>query len=233
MNIDQDAQEIRTKVSSFETDHSKQLGDFGRNSKLYRVIPTKQRKEHQSNTFYPELTTEVEALATAVHEMVFSDSSDSRFFQFLGQGDPDSDSRAYVSEAVIEKQMQLMKMEKKLLPFLRKLILQGTYPMDVRWHVKNLLKTGQLFFFDGVCEPLIEEMEAWKWGAPRAGREIPARGDDHYLDAKGYALYWLYRKMLSSAPGDAAPVTAARRQSGTLSVAQRSEEADVVTGLPA
>lgn len=155
MSLDGDAEEVLSKVDAFERDHSKQLGEFSRNYKLYRAIPTKQRSEHQSNTFYPELTIEVEALATAVHEMIFSDSSDSRFFQFIGAGDMDSQTRAYVSQAVIEKQMVLTRMEQKTLPFLRKLILQGTYPVDMRWHRRTKS------YFDPLMLAPAESFDSW------------------------------------------------------------------------
>ena len=99
------------------------------------------------------------------------------------------------------------------------------------WYMKNLLKTDQIFFFDGATEPLIEEIEAWKWGAPRAGKEVPARGNDHYLDSLGYGLYWLYRKMLYSAKENEQP--GRERQDGKLSVTAKYETADAVSGLPA
>lgn len=133
---DGDAQEILQKVTQFETDHAGQLGDFQRNSKLYRAIPTKRRKEQQSNTFYPEITIEVEALATAVHEMVFSDNSAAGFFQMAaGTNSTDARVRAWVSQAVLEKQLELTDMKSRFLSYLRKLILQGTYPIHVPWRL--------------------------------------------------------------------------------------------------
>lgn len=102
------------------------------------------------------------------------------------------------------------------------------------WYVKNMLKNDQLFFFDGVCNPLLDELEAWKWGAPRAGREVPARGNDHYLDGLGYILYWLYRKMLYS-PREEAARAGGRRyaENARLMVpSNTSSQADAVTGLP-
>lgn len=155
MDLDRDAEEILSKKTTFEIDHAKPLSDFSRNYNLYRANPTKQRKENQSNTFYPEMTIEVEALATAVHEMVFSDASDARFFQLTGNGYLDSIVRAHVSESVLEKQMQLNKFEKKTLPFLRKLILQGTYPADMRWHLR------QKSYFDPMLSRMVEAFDCW------------------------------------------------------------------------
>lgn len=136
MGLDEDSAQIVERVSQFESDHSKQLSNFSKNNKFYRAIPTKQRQENQSNTFYPEMNIEVEAIATAVHEMIFSDSSGAKFFQFTGRGGMDSKIRAMVSQAAIEKQMTLNKMESKSLGFLRKLCLQGTMPVNVPWRVE-------------------------------------------------------------------------------------------------
>lgn len=99
------------------------------------------------------------------------------------------------------------------------------------WYVKNLLKNDQLFFFEGQTNPLLDEIEAWKWGAPRSGREVPARGNDHYLDGMGYGLYWLYRKMLYSSGKMDEP--GRERDDGRLSIASKADACDAVTGLPA
>src|SRR3989304_2129995 len=81
--------EIVDKVSAFELDHGQQLGEFNDFYKMYRAKTTRKRKNNQSNTFIPETTVEIEALATAAHGMIFSDSSDAKFFDIVGEGPED------------------------------------------------------------------------------------------------------------------------------------------------
>lgn len=96
--------------------------------------------------------------------------------------------------------------------------------------VKQLLKTGRLLFMRGRCPELIKEMKAWKWAPRTPGREVPARGNDHYLDALRYVLYGMDRRGLAAEQREAA---AAPRQIGRLRVPRLDEEIDQVTGLPA
>lgn len=154
-DLAKDAAEILGKVEGFERDHHKQLGEFARNNRLYRAIPTKQRRENQSNTFYPEMTIEVEALATAVYEMVFSDASNAHFFQMVGDGSMENKVRAWTSQAVLEKQMELADVETKSLAFLRKLILQGTYPVGIPWRQEFRS------FHDGVTNVRKTVFDSW------------------------------------------------------------------------
>lgn len=156
VDLAKDADEILEKVTRFEREHSQQLYDFTRNYKLYRAIPLKARSEQQSNTFYPELTIEVEALATAIHEMVFSDASDAQFFQMTaGHSDIDSQVRASVSQAALEKQMTEVQLERKVLPFFRKLVLQGTMPVHVPWRLD--MKT----YFQGGFGVQLPHFDCW------------------------------------------------------------------------
>ena len=124
--------EIVDKVSAFELDHGQQLGEFNDFYKMYRAKTTRKRKNNQSNTFIPETTVEIEALATAAHEMIFSDSSDAKFFDIVGEG-PEDRARAEVTRAVLSKQLESIEFDTKLLPFLRMLILHGTQPADIPW----------------------------------------------------------------------------------------------------
>ena len=134
VNLDQDRHEIIGKIKAFQTDHAEQLSDFNKFYKSYRVKPTKNRKENQSNTVLPELFVEIEALATAAHEMIFSDNSEALFFDVVAQ-DEDMEQRveAHLSKSVLAKQIELTETSKKMLPFLRMLCLQGTYPVSTPW----------------------------------------------------------------------------------------------------
>lgn len=54
--------------------------------------------------------------------------------------------------------------------------------------LKMLLKAGKVKFFRGRCDALIEEIKSWKWGRPVAGKETPAIGEDHLIDAMRYII---------------------------------------------
>lgn len=103
---------------------------------------------------------------------------------------------------------------------------------------KQLLKTNRLFFFRGKTEKTIQEIKAWKWGAKQNGKEIPAKGNDHYLDGLGYVLYWMDRKKFyghSIEPGDLEIGQQRIQIEGFLTKAvagTKSGDADSVTGLP-
>ena len=95
--------------------------------------------------------------------------------------------------------------------------------------VKNLLKTGRLVFVNGATDETQKELQAWKWGARRKGVEVPAHGNDHYLDALGYGVYWLYNRLLSGAIRPEEPVE--ERFVGRLGQGSDSV-CDAVTGMP-
>ena len=56
-------------------------------------------------------------------------------------------------------------------------------------NLKSLMKRGKVKFFRGQCDELIEEIKSWKWGRPLAGKETPAVGDDHGIDAMRYIIF--------------------------------------------
>lgn len=67
-------------------------------------------------------------------------------------------------------------------------------------NLKTLMKKGMVKFFRGQCDPLLEEIKMWKWGRPVAGKENPAIGDDHYIDAMRYIIYSLTGRRSESVP---------------------------------
>ena len=97
--------------------------------------------------------------------------------------------------------------------------------------IKHLLKTGRLLFFRGRTERTIEEIKKWKWASRQTGKEIPARGNDHLLDALRYILFWFDKKKFQEI--HEAPSTVTRRYEAKLSRITEFDEADPVTGLPA
>lgn len=99
-------------------------------------------------------------------------------------------------------------------------------------NMKSLMKQGRIKFFRGQCDPLEEEMKAWKWGRPVAGKECPAIGDDHYIDAARYIIFALtgrHSESVGPERKEAAPV-------GRTIYIQRGGGSDVqydpVTGFP-
>lgn len=133
-DLGQDGAEILDKIDTFQTDHVIQLQEFNDFYKMYRSQPTKKRSENQSNTFIPEMFVEDEALATAAHEMLFSDNSEALFFDVEGQdGQMDDTVRAMVTKATLAKQIEVNDIQAKTLPWFRNLILNGNAPVDVSW----------------------------------------------------------------------------------------------------
>ena len=98
-------------------------------------------------------------------------------------------------------------------------------------HVKHLLKMDKLKFVRGATDETVREMQAWKWGPIVAGKEKPARGNDHYLDAMRYALYYMDRKKLYSSPDN--DKLQNERFSAKLTLGETKINCDAVTGLPA
>jgi len=136
-DLRKDGLEIEQKVAQFVSKHAYQLQEFNRFYKMYRVQPTKQRAENQSNTVVPELFVEVEALATAIQEMVFSDDSDELFFDMLAEdgGNDIEQIEAQISKATLAKQIELTRFQTKTLPFFRMLALYGTMPVETPWRL--------------------------------------------------------------------------------------------------
>ncbi|MDI6808512.1 MAG: hypothetical protein QME66_05960 [Candidatus Eisenbacteria bacterium] len=149
-------QEILEKTSTFERDHGSHLRDWNRNDRLYRSIPVKSRSENQSNTFIPEMFVEVEALATAVFEMVMSDTTDALFFDVVGQdGTLDDTVRAMVTKATLAKQIEVVELQSKLMPFFRGLILQGSQPISLPWRV------GYKSYYDRGLRKRVPAFDSW------------------------------------------------------------------------
>lgn len=103
--------------------------------------------------------------------------------------------------------------------------------------VKQLLKTDQISFFRGKTERTVGEMKSWKWGARTQGKEIPARGNDHYLDGFGYVTFWMDRKNFYHTKVENELEVAQRRErlDGFLTkyTGPSAGQSDPVTGLPA
>lgn len=135
-DLEKDANEILDKVRAFAVDHSSHLQDFNKFYRMYRCNPVKTRSENQSNTFIPEMFVEVEAIATAVFEMIFSDNTDALFFDVVGQDGSLGDTvKAMVTKSALSKQIELIDFQAKLLPYFRMLPLLGSYPADIPWRL--------------------------------------------------------------------------------------------------
>lgn len=98
--------------------------------------------------------------------------------------------------------------------------------------VKTLLKQRRLILVRGRTERTVEEVKSWKWGPRKNGREVPAAGNDHFLDAQGYCLYWMAGKQMGeAAPGKKDPEKV-ERGVGRLSIASSDVKVDPVSGIP-
>ena len=58
-------------------------------------------------------------------------------------------------------------------------------------YLNSMMKQGKIKFFRGCCDALIEEIKMYKYGRPVAGKEVPAVGEDHYIDGWRYVVYAL------------------------------------------
>ena len=155
-DLGQDSEEILSKIDAFKTDHATQLDEFNKFYKMYRSQPTKKRSENQSNTFIPEIFVEDEALATAAHEMVFSEASKALFFDVVGEdGGEDDRVRAMVTKATIAKQIELNDLQSNALPWFRSLILSGNAPVDLCWVL------SYRSFWDGIYRVRRPAFDCW------------------------------------------------------------------------
>jgi len=99
-------------------------------------------------------------------------------------------------------------------------------------NLKSLMKQGKVKFFRGQCDELVEEMKAWKWGRPVAGKETPAVGNDHFCDSLRYVCFALTGRQ-SESIGMAQKIIAPSERIVHLSRGMgRGMIYDPVTGFP-
>ncbi|MFA5795524.1 MAG: hypothetical protein WC980_10725 [Candidatus Brocadiia bacterium] len=124
-------QEVIEKVKNFADEHKDHFASFNSWYKMYRAQPDA-RSIGRSNTFIPEITTEIEALSTAVFEMIFSDTSDASFFDVYPQGYDDA-VKSFLAKSVMSDQFETIELQRKIMPFLRGLTRDGYAPIEVPW----------------------------------------------------------------------------------------------------
>jgi hypothetical protein len=128
---EKNGQEVIEKVNNFATEHKDHFTSFNSWYKMYRAQPDA-RTIGKSNTFIPEITTEIEALSTAVFEMIFSDTSDASFFDVYPQGYDDA-VKSFLAKSVLSDQFDTIELQRKVMPFLRGLTRDGYAPVEVPW----------------------------------------------------------------------------------------------------
>ncbi len=131
---DETANEVLEKIRNHQSDHAGYFKNTNDWYKMYRCQP-EARSVGKSNTFIPEIFTEVEALATAVFEMVFSDTSDASFFDVYPQGYDDA-IKAFLTKSVISDQCETVELQRKFFPFIRGLVRDGFAPVEIPWVLK-------------------------------------------------------------------------------------------------
>ena len=129
---DQSAQEVLEKVKGFHDDHATHFTNFNEWYKLYRCQPGPARKIGKSNTFIPEIFSEIEALKTAAYEMIFSDTSDASFFDAYPQGYDDA-IKAFLTKSVLSDQFETAELQRKTMPMLGGLIRDGFSAVEIPW----------------------------------------------------------------------------------------------------
>lgn len=131
IRLDKIGEEIIGKIRTFQQNHSAHFDNFNRWYKLYRCQPDA-RSVGKSNTFIPEIFTEIEALSTACYEMLFSDTSDAAFFDAYPQG-YDDNVKAFLTKSVLTDQIETVELQRKVMPFFRGLIRDGYAPVEIPW----------------------------------------------------------------------------------------------------
>ena len=126
------ASEVLEKINNFNDDHSTHFANFNDWYKLYRCQPGPARKIGKSNTFIPEIFSEIEALTTASYEMVFSDTSYASFFDVYPHGYDDA-IKAFLTKSVLSEQFETAELQRKSMPFFRGLIRDGYAPFEIPW----------------------------------------------------------------------------------------------------
>lgn len=128
---DESANEVLEKVRNFQSDNSKYFKQTNDWYKMYRCQPDA-RTVGKSNTFIPEIFSEVEALSTAVFEMIFSDNSDASFFDVYPNGYDDA-VKAFLTKNTLSDQFETVEFQRKSMPFIRGLIRDGYAAAEVPW----------------------------------------------------------------------------------------------------
>lgn len=126
--------EIIEKIHSFQSENEKYFKNTNEWYKMYRGQPNG-RGVGKSNTFIPEVFVEIEALATAVSEMIFSDHSDTSFFDVYPQGYDDA-VKAFITKSVISDQCETVELQRKIMPFLRGLVRDGFSAVEIPWVIE-------------------------------------------------------------------------------------------------
>jgi len=98
--------------------------------------------------------------------------------------------------------------------------------------IKMLLKAGKIKFFRGRCDKLVEEIKNWKWGRPVAGKETPAIGEDHSIDAMRYIISALSGRQSIDLKVEEEPKIAQGRKIYINKPEFNSIKYDPVTGFP-
>ena len=129
--LEKTGREVLEKVNNFADEHKEHFNKFNSWYKMYRAQP-EGRVIGKSNTFIPEITTEIEALSTAIFEMVFSDTSDAAFFDVYPHGYDDA-IKAFLAKSILTDQFETMELQRKTMPFFRGLIRDGYAPVEVPW----------------------------------------------------------------------------------------------------
>jgi hypothetical protein len=128
---DKVAQEVLEKIRNFADDHKHHFSNFNDWYKMYRC-QSDVRTIGKSNTFIPEIFTEIEAISTAIFEMIFSDSSDAGFFDVYPQGYNDA-IKAFLTKSVLTDQFETVGLQRKIMPFIRGLVRDGYAPVEIPW----------------------------------------------------------------------------------------------------
>ena len=125
------AKEVIDKIKNFNEEHQTHFSNFNDWYKLYRCQP-EPRTIGKSNTFIPEIFTEIEALSTAVFEMIFSDTSDASFFDVYPNGYDDA-IKAFITKSTLADQFETCELQRKIMPFIRGVIRDGYAPVEIPW----------------------------------------------------------------------------------------------------
>lgn len=135
-SLKRDIEEVIEKNKTFLIDNSSYLGNCLTYYKQYRAQPAKLREEIRSSPSVPEMFSEIEALATAFHELIFSENTDAGFFDVLEHRDIYLDL-ARNAQSLLTAQLEMIQFSRKFLGQCRWTPLYGTSFARIPWLLKE------------------------------------------------------------------------------------------------
>lgn len=128
-----DVDEILSKVKGFEADYSSVLSNLNKGYELASGRHKRRRTSaYTADSTDPELFTQIEVLATAFQDMVFSDDTSAAFWDAYGTNEGDH-AAAMVTKQVMTHQLGLLEFNTRTMSVFRNLCRDGVRVVELPW----------------------------------------------------------------------------------------------------